>query len=379
MPMPRKSDPVLSVKCNLSQAVRWFAFDHYPMPEPVERLYDRNSNLDLDEMNKVQLAACVKPQKGRKKEPMPTLGELQYREEKAEIALKKEIMDGKIPLYGDYQFIRCTNKTEPSTGKYKWQDVEVRKLNRRIKVDELEGRRFEPIRYDGTVCDLFAKGKAGDWTYTNFDYLYILTEDLLACAPPENLEDVPPYENTGQSNNALILGLSLKEAFEAFKGDCQDNLPSFKDDRLENLFLNALCSAQLPFSYRTTEGNSIKQYSGGPLKIDTIDISKNKIKNFENITCKIQDINTFTQAVISQSNTVFANSAGYSNGFLDLMQRAIVELEITNKNQPKIEVVRDWLKKNRPLEDEYSDNLMNVAATLLRLPAMKQGKAARKP
>lgn len=62
----------------------------------------------------------------------------------------------------------------------------------------------------------------------------------------------------------------------------------------------------------------------------------------------------------------------YTTSYLDLMQRVIAELGISNDNQPKKENVMEWLRQNAG-EVSLSANHIRHLATFVRLPHSQRG------
>ena len=68
---------------------------------------------------------------------------------------------------------------------------------------------------------------------------------------------------------------------------------------------------------------------------------------------------------------------GYTTPYLDLLERAIEEFQISATNQPKKFELENWLRNQTVDGEKLSGRLAGAMATLLRLPEMQKGRAAK--
>lgn len=64
---------------------------------------------------------------------------------------------------------------------------------------------------------------------------------------------------------------------------------------------------------------------------------------------------------------------GYTTPYLELMQQAILELDISAGNQPKKEIVMDWFRGRKVDEVPLSENHIRYLASFVRLPRSQRG------
>ena len=77
-----------------------------------------------------------------------------------------------------------------------------------------------------------------------------------------------------------------------------------------------------------------------------------------------------------QSSSPAALSS-YRTPYLDLLERAIIEWNISHENQPKKDNLVDWFRAQSVDGEPLSENLANSLATLVRLPSSQRGGARR--
>ena len=67
----------------------------------------------------------------------------------------------------------------------------------------------------------------------------------------------------------------------------------------------------------------------------------------------------------------------YTTPYMELLDRAIRELKITQRDQCKKEWIADWFRKQSIEGEQLSQNLADAMATLIRLPSSQRGGAKR--
>jgi len=72
-----------------------------------------------------------------------------------------------------------------------------------------------------------------------------------------------------------------------------------------------------------------------------------------------------------------ATGKPYKTPYMDLLDRAIRELKITQRDQCKKELIADWFRQQSIEGEQLSQNLADAMATLIRLPSSQRGGAKR--
>ena len=111
--------------------------------------------------------------------------------------------------------------------------------------------------------------------------------------------------------------------------------------------------------------------------IKTVEEAKKQASDRENTIEALLDI---IQEIDSPSQELQDSERSYASPYMDLMRQAIVENQLSEDEQSKKEVLKQWFLDNAPEGMTISGNKADMMATLIRLPESEVGgsKPARK-
>ena len=145
---------------------------------------------------------------------------------------------------------------------------------------------------------------------------------------------------------------------------------AYKIEKARDMLLYLLKNGQLVVEARSQdkeEYSSMPQSIWNDCEIDWDDNCIEDKPEFSEIRVKMLDLSSlFT----SDDETAVRNIPSYTTPYLDLMLKAIVDLNISPTYQPTKEVIVSYLKEQMP---ELSANLANYMATFIRLPDAQKG------
>ena len=145
---------------------------------------------------------------------------------------------------------------------------------------------------------------------------------------------------------------------------------AYKIEKARDMLLYLLKNGQLVVEARSQgreEYSSIPQSIWNDCEIDWDDNCIEDKPEYIDIRIKTSDLSSlFT----TDDETAVRNIPNYTTPYLDLMLKAIVDLNISPTYQPTKEVIISYLKEQMP---ELSANLANYMATFIRLPDAQKG------
>ena len=145
---------------------------------------------------------------------------------------------------------------------------------------------------------------------------------------------------------------------------------AYKIEKARDMLLYLLKNGQLVVEARSqdkVEYSSIPQSIWNDCEIDWDDNCIEDMPEYTDIRIRMSNLSSlFT----SHDETAVRQIHYYTTPYLDLMLKAIVDLNISPTYQPTKEVIVSYLKEQMP---ELSANLANYMATFIRLPDAQKG------
>lgn len=145
---------------------------------------------------------------------------------------------------------------------------------------------------------------------------------------------------------------------------------AYKIEKARDMLLYLLKNGQLVVEARSqdkVEYSSIPQSIWNDCEIDWDDNCIEDMPEYTDIRIRMSNLSSlFT----SHDETAVRQIPYYTTPYLDLMLKAIVDLNISPTYQPTKEVIVSYLKEQMP---ELSANLANYMATFIRLPDAQKG------
>ena len=145
---------------------------------------------------------------------------------------------------------------------------------------------------------------------------------------------------------------------------------AYKIEKARDMLLYLLKNGQLVVEARSqdkVEYSSMPQSIWNDCEIDWDDNCIEGRSEYTDIRVKMSDL---SRLFTSDDETAVRNIPSYTTPYLDLMLKAIVDLNISPTYQPTKEVIVSYLKEQMP---ELSANLANYMATFIRLPDAQKG------
>ena len=145
---------------------------------------------------------------------------------------------------------------------------------------------------------------------------------------------------------------------------------AYKIEKARDMLLYLLKNGQLVVEARSQDRekySSMSQSIWDDCDIDWDDNCIEGMPEYIDIRVKMLDLSSlFT----TDDETAVRNIPSYTTPYLDLMLKAIVDLNISPTYQPTKEVIVSYLREQMP---ELSANLANYMATFIRLPDAQKG------
>ena len=145
---------------------------------------------------------------------------------------------------------------------------------------------------------------------------------------------------------------------------------AYKIEKARDMLLYLLKNGQLVVEARSQDRekySSMSQSIWDDCDIDWDDNCIEGMPEYIDIRVKMLDLSSlFT----TDDETAVRNIPSYTTPYLDLMLKAIVDLNISPTYQPTKEVIVSYLREQMP---ELSANLANYMATFIRLPNAQKG------
>lgn len=173
--------------------------------------------------------------------------------------------------------------------------------------------------------------------------------------------------NGSQSRNTISINHPLLRI--DFMSE-QEKERAYKIEKACDMLLYLLKNGQLIAEAKSMNGDDYRPIAQSIWCDSEVDWDENCIEDkpeYSDIRVKMVDLE---RLLTSEDETALRRVPSYTTPYLDLMLKAIVDLNISSTYQPTKEVIISYLKEQMP---ELSANLANYMATFIRLPDAQKG------
>lgn len=145
---------------------------------------------------------------------------------------------------------------------------------------------------------------------------------------------------------------------------------AYKIEKARDMLLYLLKNGELIAEAKSVNGKEYSAISQSIWNDSEIDWDNNCIEDKpENSDIRVKMVD-LSELFTSDDEAAVRHIPSYTTPYLDLMLKAIVDLNISPTYQPTKEIIISYLKEQMP---ELSANLANYMATFIRLPDAQKG------